>query len=97
MKRYKGYQFRRAVEEATGKVCKSMNLDKLVRIIWTKGLTTAGVNNHGEMYLADVEDDAVLNDADLIKYMGFVVHELCHRAYTNFQYFDYTRDQQYLQ
>lgn len=97
MKRYKGYQFRRAVEEATGKVCKSMNLDKLVRIIWTKGLTTAGVNNHGEMYLADVEDDAVLNDADLLKYMGFVVHELCHRAYTEFLHFDYPRDQQYLQ
>ena len=97
MKRYKGYQFRRAVEEATGKVCKSMNLTKLVSIVWTKGLTTAGVNQRGEMYLADVEDDAVLNEADLIKYMGYVVHELCHRAFTDFHDFDYPREYQYLQ
>jgi cobalamin biosynthesis protein CobT len=89
MKRYQGYQFRRAVEEATHKISKTLGLGK-VRIFWTAATTTAGINQGGDMYLADVADDARLNDADLSKYMGFVVHELCHRAYTDFDVFERT-------
>ena len=91
MKRYQGFQFRRAVEEATLKISKTLGLGK-VRIFWTAGTTTAGINHGGDLYLADVADDARLNDADLSKYMGFVVHELCHRAYTDFDVFCRTTD-----
>jgi len=86
MKRYQGFQFRRAVEEATLKISKTLGLGK-VRIFWTGAITTAGIDGGGDLYLADVDDDARLNDADLYKYMGFVVHELCHRAYTDFDVF----------
>ena len=86
MKTYLGYQFRRAVEEAALKVCKTLKLGT-VRIYWTTATTTAGINYGGDMCLADVADDARLNEADLHKYMGFVVHELCHRAYTDFNVF----------
>ena len=86
MKTYLGYQFRSAVEEATQKVCKTLSLGK-VRIYWTTKTTTAGINYGGDLCLADIADDARLNEADLHKYMGFVVHELCHRAYTDFDVF----------
>jgi cobalamin biosynthesis protein CobT len=86
MKIYQGYQFRRAVEEAAQKVCKTLGLGK-VRIYWTTKTTTAGINYGGDLCLADIADDARLNEADLHKYMGFVVHELCHRAYTDFDVF----------
>jgi cobalamin biosynthesis protein CobT len=86
MKTYLGYQFRRAVEEAALKVCKTLKLGT-IRIYWTTRTSTAGINYGGDMCLADVADDDRLNEADLHKYMGFVVHELCHRAYTDFNVF----------
>ncbi len=92
MKIYQGYQFRRAVEEAAQKVCKTLGLGK-VRIYWTTKTTTAGINYGGDLCLADIADDARLNEADLHKYMGFVVHELCHRAYTDFDVFCSTQNE----
>lgn len=86
MKIYQGYQFRRAIEEAALKVCKALGLGS-IRIYWTTKTTTAGINYGGDMMLADVADDARLNEADLHRYMGFVVHELCHRAFTDFNVF----------
>lgn len=89
MKRYQGFQFRNAVEEATLKISKTLGLGK-VRIRWTSQTTSAGINVSGDLFLADVADDARLNEVDLQKYMGFVVHELCHRAYTDFGCFTST-------
>lgn len=83
MKTYKGYQFKPAVADLIRKVCKELKL-KDVQIIWTWQITTAGIDNGGRLFLADVADDARLNDIDLAKYCGFGVHELLHRKYTDF-------------
>jgi Mg-chelatase subunit ChlD len=40
------------------------------------------------MKLANVADDAVVNQAMINRYAGFVVHELLHRKFTNFKVYD---------
>ena len=83
MKRYLGYQFKQAVDELVHKIAKEFGVT--VRDIeWTQGITTAGINTHGDVYLADVSDDAVLYDIDVQRYVGFAVHEMLHRKYTDF-------------
>lgn len=83
MKRYRGYQFKQAVEELTLKVAKDFGT--LVRsICWSNEITTAGTNNYGTIVFADVSDDAILFDIDVQRYVGFAVHELLHRKYTDF-------------
>lgn len=82
MKIYKGYQFRNAVEELIGKVGKhyGRNFD----IIWSEGTRTAGISRNGQLYLANVRDDATMTHRDLIRWVGFGVHELLHSLYTDF-------------
>jgi Mg-chelatase subunit ChlD len=82
MKTYKGYVFKRAVQDLILKCAAELNLS--VRIKWTDAITTAGINCHGDLYLADVLDDAVLKHKDLVKYCGYGVHELLHSKHTNF-------------
>jgi len=83
MKRYQGYLFKQAVEELTRKVAADFGTP--VRdIYWSDALTTAGTNNCGDIYFADVADDAVLFDIDVQRYVGFAVHELLHGKYTDF-------------
>lgn len=84
MKRYHGYQFKQAVEELTRKVAKEFDVT-LGDITWTASIPTAGTNQHGDIYYADVSDDSVLFDIDVQRYVGFAVHELLHRKYTNFK------------
>ena len=83
MKRYHGYSFKQAVENLTRKVAAEFGL--AVRTInWHAGIQTAGTNKDGDIYFADVADDAVLYDIDVQRYVGFVVHELLHQKYTDF-------------
>lgn len=84
MKRYRGFEFRRGVETFAHKAASALSLSMRLRIIWDDDITTAGVTSNGQMYLADVNDDEMLTHRDLTKYCGFVLHELCHVAYTNF-------------
>lgn len=83
MKRYQGYQFKQAVEELTRKVAKEMKVT-ISDIEWRSDIPTAGTNTHGDVYFADVSDDAILFDIDVQRYVGFAVHELLHRKYTDF-------------
>jgi Mg-chelatase subunit ChlD len=83
MKRYFGYQFKQAVEELTRKIAKQFHVD-VKCVHWTSDIPTAGVNNDGEVFFADVADDAVLYDIDVQRYVGFAVHEMLHRKYTDF-------------
>lgn len=83
MKRYHGYQFKQAVEELTRKVAKEMNVT-VSDIEWRSDISTAGTNNCGDIFFADVNDDATLYDIDVQRYVGFAVHELLHRKYTDF-------------
>jgi len=55
-----------------------------VRIAWVDWTTTAGINQGGEMVLADIADDATVTRQVFEEYCGFVAHELCHHAYTDF-------------
>jgi cobalamin biosynthesis protein CobT len=82
MKRYLGYQFKQAVEELTRKIAAEMGV-RVSHIKWTAAITTAGTNSYGEVYFADVADDAVLHDIDVQRYVGFVVHEMLHQKYTD--------------
>jgi hypothetical protein len=81
--KYFGWEFREAIEAATHKVASDLGLGR-VTVIWNGGITTAGINRYGDIHLANVRDDALLTRADLMKYSGFVIHELLHRKYTDF-------------
>ena len=78
----KGYELRSGIESMAHKVCAALNLPQ-VRIRWV-GIPTAAINARGEMYLANVADNATVNKQLINKYAGFVVHELLHRKYTDF-------------
>lgn len=81
--KYFGYEFRPAVSLFAHKICAALALPE-VTIEWTDGTQTAAINSRGKIRLANVRDDAILTRKDLAKYVGFVVHELLHRKYTNF-------------
>jgi hypothetical protein len=81
--KYFGYEFRSAVETAIHKIASDLQLPR-VTVHWIEGISTAGINRHGDVYLCNVRDDATLSRADLMKYVGFSVHELLHRKYTDF-------------
>jgi Mg-chelatase subunit ChlD len=83
MKRYKGYQFKQAVESLIEKIAGEFGV-KVNFIEWSNNITTAGINTHGRIYLCDVADEAELFDIDVQRYVGFAVHELLHRKYTDF-------------
>jgi len=81
--KYFGFEFRDAVETAIHKIASDLSLPD-VSVHWSEGVSTAGINRHGNVYFANVRDDATLSRADLMKYVGFAVHELLHRKYTDF-------------
>ena len=81
--KYFGHELRRGIETLAHKVCSALAL-RPVSIEWTFGTSTAGINAWGTMYLADIRDDVVVPASTFKRYCGFVVHELCHRKYTDF-------------
>jgi hypothetical protein len=42
------------------------------------------MNAYGDLCLADIDDDAKVSRAQFTRWVGFVVHELLHRKYTDF-------------
>ena len=80
---YKGYEVRAGVTSLCYKVCKFLGL-KPVSLYWSVGIQTACINGRGVIQLADIADDAVVSRAVFEDYCGYVVHELLHRKYTDF-------------
>lgn len=78
----KGYELRSGIETMAHKVCSALGLPP-VTIRWVH-IQTAAINDGGEMYLANVADNVTINKQLINKYAGFVVHELLHRKYTDF-------------
>jgi len=78
----KGYQLRSGVEAAAHRICAALGLNP-VTITWVP-ISTAAINQHGNIMLAAVTDDEIVTQALVNKYTGFIVHELLHRKYTNF-------------
>jgi len=85
--KYLGWEFRNAIATAAHKICADLSL-RPVTVTWHQGITTAGINHHGNIYLSNVRDDAVMTQVDLMQYTGYIVHELLHRKYTDFNFVD---------
>jgi len=83
MKTYRGYEFKRAVVIAIHKICSDLGLNA-VEVQWDGGVQTACINKSGSVRLANVKDDAVLTQGDLMRYVGMAVHEILHWMYTDF-------------
>ena len=78
-----GHELISGVEAAAHKLCKSLGLQP-VQIVWTSDIQTAAINSKGDMLLHDVALDAPVSKSLFHRYVGFVVHELLHRKYTDF-------------
>jgi len=91
MKTYRGFEFKRAIILAIHKVCADFDL-RPVEVKFEAGVPTACINDMGFIRLANVKDDAVLTQADLMRNVGMAVHELLHWMYTDF---DATRTAHY--
>ena len=79
----KGYELRHGVEQAAHKFCSGLGLPP-VTINWSNQISTAGINADRVMILSDVRDDAVVSKAMFVRYVGFVLHELAHHKFTDF-------------
>lgn len=79
----RGLEFRLGLEAFAHKAGSALGLRR-VRVIWRHDVQTAGINSDGELYLAGVPDDATVTRALVVKYAGYVVHELLHHKYTDF-------------
>jgi len=78
-----GHQLISGVEAAAHKLCKSLGLAP-VEIVWTADIQTAAISAKGKLMLHDVALDAPISKSMFHRYVGFVVHELLHRKYTDF-------------
>lgn len=79
----RGLEFRQGLEAFAHKVGQSLGLSR-VRVEWRNDISTAGINSGGNLFLAGVVDEAIVNRALVVKYAGYVVHELLHHKYTDF-------------
>ena len=78
----KGFELRQGIEAFAHRLVTVLKLND-VRVAWTP-IETAAINASGDLMLADVADDATVNRALIVRYAGFVLHELLHRKYTDF-------------
>ena len=81
--RLNGYELRSAVEAATHKLCTELQR-KPVTITWDSSITTAAIDNRSRIMLANVNDDTIVTRPLFDRYVGFVLHELLHHRYTDF-------------
>jgi Mg-chelatase subunit ChlD len=79
----RGLEFRLGLEAYAHKVGSALGLPR-VRVLWRHDVQTAGINNNGDLYLAGVPDEAKVSRALVAKYAAYVVHELLHHKYTDF-------------
>lgn len=79
----RGLEFRLGLEAFAHKVGSALQLHR-VRVLWRHDVQTAGMNSYGELYLAGIPDEATVSRALVVKYAGYVVHELLHHKYTDF-------------
>lgn len=87
----RGWELRQGVEQFAHQTAKHLGLHG-IRVVWA-AISTAAINGNGTMILAAVKDDAVISRATLVRYVGFVLHELLHRKYSRF---DVNGDTDYL-
>lgn len=88
----RGLEFRLGLEAFAHKAGSSLGLRR-VRVFWRHDIQTAGINADGNLYLAGITDEATVSRALVVKYAGYVVHELLHHKYSDF---DQMADTQYV-
>ena len=77
-----GWELRKGINALVQSLA-SANKRRVIRVEWG-GTQTAAVNGSGLMRLAAVADDARVSRALLVRYVGFVIHEVLHLVYTDF-------------
>jgi len=82
MRKINGIQFRAGVEKAIHKV--ASDLGESVSVTWSNEITTAAINQWGNILLANVADDALVDQALVWRYAAKGLHELLHRKWTSF-------------
>jgi uncharacterized protein YegL len=78
-----GMEFRLGLEDAGHKVCSALGLEP-VSFIWSNQTTTAGIDSGGHIVLPNVDDDDTLPRVLFDRYAGYLLHELLHRKYSDF-------------
>lgn len=79
----KGFEARRGLTQAAHAICSGLGLDP-VEVSFHGDTQTASMNAYGALRLADIDDDSKVTRAQFVRWVGYVVHELLHRKYTNF-------------
>ena len=79
----RGYQFRSAIDSFFHHAAEALGV-RHPCLIWCDGTQTACVNSKGTVKVANIQDDAAITQATMIKYVGFIIHELLHSKYTDF-------------
>jgi Mg-chelatase subunit ChlD len=84
MKKFmRGWELRKGIEDAAHKLASAMKL-RAVTIAWDATIPTACINKKGTIILCDIADDTIVTAQIFMKYLGFIVHELLHRKYSDF-------------
>ena len=78
-----GWEMRSGIESFAHHCANALGLSG-IKVQWSRGTSTAAISRGGDLYLANVKDNARINRALFTRYVGFVVHELLHRKYTDF-------------
>ena len=78
----RGWELRKGIEGFAHQMQAHLGLPR-IRVCWAQ-IGTACISASGDMTLAAVADDAVIDRRRIVRYVGFVLHELLHRAYSRF-------------
>jgi hypothetical protein len=79
-----GIEARAGIEAFAHHLCSALALPP-VSVVWSPRTTTAAISSGGDMLLSDLGDAQRVTRSTLVRYAGFVLHELLHRKYTNFK------------
>jgi hypothetical protein len=78
----RGFEARAGLEAFGAMLCKMWGLPPIT-ITWGP-ISTACIDQQGNATLADIADDATVTRTEVARYAGFLLHELLHRRYTDF-------------
>ena len=87
MRKYFGWEFKPALTTAIHKMATDLSIRR-VNVQFKESIPTAAINRHGQIYITNIKDDAVMSQLDLQKFTGFGLHELLHRKFTDFDAID---------
>ena len=87
MRKYFGWEFKPALTAAIHKMASDLSVRR-VNVQFKESIPTAAINRHGQIYITNIKDDAVMSQLELQKFTGFGLHELLHRKFTDFDQID---------